>query len=61
MGVRAHHSEPTDPELLEWLVHAVDGVLGQGPLVVVVVIGVVALGVPLALAALALRRLRGGG
>lgn len=61
MGVRAHHSEPTDPELLEWLVHAVDGVLGQGPLVVVGVVGVIALGVPLALAALALRRLRGGG
>ncbi len=59
MGVRAHHSEPTDPELLEWLVQGVDGVLGQGPLVVAGVIGFIALAVPLALAALAVRRLRG--
>ena len=59
MGVRAHHSEPTDPELLEWLVQGVDGVLGHGPLVVVGVIGFIAVAVPLALAALAVRRLRG--
>ena len=58
MGVRAHHSEPTDPELLEWLVQGVDGVLGQGPLVVGV-IGFIAVAIPLALAALAVRRLRG--
>ena len=59
MGVRAHHSEPTDPELLEWLVQGVDGVLGQGPLVVVGVIGFIAVAIPLGLAALAVRRLRG--
>ncbi len=59
MGVRAHHSEPTDPELLEWLARGVDGVLGQGPLVVVGVIGFIAVAIPLALAALAVRRLRG--
>ena len=59
MGIRAHHSEPTDPELLEWLVHTVDLVLGQGPVVMVVLIGVVVLLVPLAIAVLALRR-RGG-
>ena len=56
MGIRAHHSEPTDPELLEWLVHAVDLVLGQGPVVMVVLIGVVVLLIPLAIAVLALRR-----
>ena len=59
MGIRAHHSEPTDPELLEWLVHAVDLVLGQGPVVMVALIGVVVLLIPLAIAVLALRR-RGG-
>ncbi len=56
MGIRAHHSEPTDPELLEWLVHAVDLVLGQGPLVMIVVIGIVVIAIPLAIAVLALRR-----
>ena len=58
MGVRAHHSEPTDPELLTWLVHALDGVIGQGPVVMIAVIGFVAIVIPLALAVLALRRLR---
>ena len=59
MGIRAHHSEPTDSELLEWLVHTVDLVVGQGPVVMVVLIGVVVLAIPLAITVLALRR-RGG-
>ena len=59
MGIRAHHSEPTDSELLEWLLHTVDSVLGQGPLVMVVLIGLVVLVIPLAIAVLALRRRRG--
>ena len=59
MGIRAHHSEPTDSELLEWLLHTVDSILGQGPLVMVVLIGLVVLAIPLAIAVLALRRRRG--
>ena len=56
MGVRAHHSEPTDSELLEWLTHTVDSILGLGPVVMVVLIGVVVVAIPLAIAVLALRR-----
>ena len=59
MGIRAHHSEPTDSELLEWLLHTVDSILGQGPLVMVVLIGLVVIAIPLAIGVLALRR-RGG-
>ena len=59
MGIRAHHSEPTDSELLEWLLHTVDSILGQGPLVMVVLIGLVVIAIPLAIAVLALRRRRG--
>jgi len=59
VGIRAHHSEPTDSELLEWLLHTVDSILGQGPLVMVVLIGLVVIAIPLAIAVLALRR-RGG-
>lgn len=59
MGIRAHHSEPTDPELLEWLTHTVDLVVGQGPVVMAVLIGLVVIAIPLAIAVLALRR-RGG-
>ena len=56
MGIRPHHSEPTDSELLEWLVHTVDSILGQGPLVMVVLIGIVVVAIPLTIAVLALRR-----
>ena len=59
MGIRAHHSEPTDSELLEWLTHTLDSILGLGPLVMIVVIGIVVIAIPLAIAVLALRR-RGG-
>ncbi|MXY59389.1 MAG: hypothetical protein F4Y96_02615 [Chloroflexi bacterium] len=59
MGIRAHHSEPTDSELLEWLVYALDSILGQGPVVIVTVIALVVIAIPLAIAVLALRR-RGG-
>ncbi len=59
MGIRAHHSEPTDSELLEWLLHTLGSILGQGPLVMVVLIGLVVLAIPLAIAVLALRRRRG--
>ena len=59
MGIRAHHSEPTDSELLEWLTHTLDSILGQGPLVMIVVIGAVVVAIPLAVTVLALRR-RGG-
>ncbi len=59
MGIRAHHSEPTDSELLEWLVHTLDSILGQGPVVIVTAIAVVVIAIPLAIAVLALRR-RGG-
>ena len=59
MGIRAHHSEPTDSELLGWLLHTVDSILGQGPLVMVVLIGLVVIAIPLAIAVLALRRRRG--
>lgn len=59
MGIRAHHSEPTDSELLEWLTHTLDSIIGQGPLVMIVVIGAVVVAIPLAVTVLALRR-RGG-
>ena len=56
--VRAHHSEPTDSELLEWITHAVDSILGLSPIVVVVVVALVVVAFPLLLGALALRRRR---
>ena len=54
-SVRAHHSEPTDAELLEWLTHTIDAILGLGPVVVVVGIAVVVVAFPLAIGVLAIR------
>jgi hypothetical protein len=59
LSVVAHHSEPTDPELLESLIHTIDSVVGQGPLVIVVAIAVLVVAFPTTLAAVAIRRRRG--
>ena len=54
----AHHSESIDPTLLEWLLHQIEAILGLGPLAIVVVLGLVMLAFPLALAGIVLRRQR---
>ena len=53
----AHHTEPSDPELVEWLVHRIDAILGVGPIVMVVAIGLVVIAIPAVIALLARRRL----
>ena len=53
--VLAHHSEPTDPELITWLIHAIDSIVGLGPVVMIVAIGIVVIAMPAALAYLARR------
>ena len=50
-----HHSEPTDPDLLEWLTHQVDRLLPFDPLVWVVVGGVLLVAIPAGLLLLAAR------
>ncbi len=54
-SVLAHHSEPTDPELITWLVHALDSIVGLGPVVMAVAIGAAVVAIPAALAYLARR------
>ena len=50
-----HHSEPTDPDLLDWLTHQVDRFLPFDPLVGVVVGGVLLVAIPVGLLLLAAR------
>ncbi len=50
-----HHSEPTDPDLLEWLTHQVDRFLPFDPLVWVVVGGILLVAIPAGLLLLAAR------
>ena len=37
----AHHAEAGDPDLLDWIKHQIDAIIGVGPLFMVVVLGLV--------------------
>ena len=56
----AHHSEPADPDLLLWIRHQIDAVLGLGPLYIVVVLGIVIVAIPVGIAVLFLLNRRRG-
>jgi hypothetical protein len=56
LSVLRHHTEPADPELLRWLTHTIDSLLGLGPLVVVVAVAVVIVAFPLGLGVLDLKK-----
>ncbi len=59
LSIPAHHSEPADPELLEWIIHQVDALLGVGPIAMVVALGLVIVAIPVAvMAVFLLQRLR---
>ena len=45
-SIRAHHGEPGDPDLLKWVMDLIDSVVGVGPVVIVVVLGLVILAIP---------------
>ena len=48
-SVLAHHQEVADPELLDWLKHRIDTVLGLDPGVIVVAIGCLVVSIPIAI------------
>ena len=57
--IAGHHSEPGDPELLAWMQHTIDDLVGLGPAAAVGVLGLVILAIPLAvLVVFVLRRPR---
>jgi hypothetical protein len=58
LSVLAHHSEPSDPVLLRWVLDTFEALLGYGPWAVVIPVGLVVIGFPVALAVLALRARR---
>ena len=56
-----HHAEAADPELLGWIKHQLDAMFGLGPLLIVIVLGLVIVAIPAAiLMAYAVQRRRGG-
>lgn len=58
MDVLAHHSEPVDPTLLEWIKTELDHIFGEGSVSVVSIIGILIILAPIALSYFAWRRLR---
>ncbi len=57
--IAGHHSEPGDPELLAWIQHTIDDMVGLGPTAAATVLGLVIVAIPLAvLVAFLLRRPR---
>ncbi len=49
LSVLAHHSEPGDPVLMEWIRHQIDSILGLGPAAIVIGLGAVIVAIPLAI------------
>jgi hypothetical protein len=59
LSILAHHSEPADPVLLEWIIHQVDALLGVGPVAMVVALGLIIVAIPVAvMVVFLLQRLR---
>ena len=56
--VLAHHTEPVDPDLVDWLRHKIDDVLGLDSAVMVYMLGAVIIVFPLILLALVWRQRR---
>ena len=47
LNVLAHHSEPGDPVLIDWMLHLFYSVVNLGPLAIVILIGVVIVAIPI--------------
>ena len=53
-----HHAESVDPELIDAIRHQIDAILGADALVIAIVLGLVIVALPLAVAVAAVRRAR---
>ncbi len=49
LSVLAHHGEPGDPVLFEWIKHQIDSILGLGAGAIVIALGLVIVAIPLAI------------
>ena len=47
LNVLAHHSEPGDPVLIDWMLHLFYSVVNLGPLAIVIVIGFIIVAIPI--------------
>lgn len=61
LALLAHQSEAGHPELLDWIKHQLDSVVGLGPLTVVILLGLIMLSIPAVVLLLYLVQRRSGG
>ena len=52
LSVAAHHGEAGDPDLLEWIMHRLDSLIGLDPAVIVIILTAVIVLIPVAVLAL---------
>ncbi len=46
LSVAIHHGEAADPDLMEWIMHRVDALVGLGPAAAVIVLVVIIVLIP---------------
>ena len=61
LALLAHQAEAGHPELLDWIKHQLDSVVGLGPLAVVILLGLIMLAIPAAVLLMYLVQRRSGG
>ena len=47
LSALAHHSEPGDPTLFDWMKHQIDAVVGLGPAAIVTALGALVIAIPI--------------
>lgn len=52
LSVAAHHGEAADPDLMEWIMHRVDSLVGLGPAAAVIVLVAVIVLIPVGVLAM---------
>ena len=58
LSVLAHHGEPGDPQLLEWIMHQLNAMLGVGPAAMAIGLGILIVSIPAAIVAFFLLKAR---
>ena len=46
LSVLAHHGEPGDPQLMEWIMHQLNAMLGVGPAAMAIGLGILIVAIP---------------
>ena len=52
LSIFAHHPEPGDPVLLDWVKHQIDAIVGLGATAIVIALTLVVIAIPVAIVAL---------